>query len=199
MIIGVIVVLVVIAGVAVAAAIEYNRRSRRAAAFGAEYEALVEREGGRWAADRELSRRQRAYAKLELRALSAEDLARQSRDWRAAQESFVDDPAAALSSADALLLRLARTRGYPSVDGGELAELLSVPHTGLVTGYRDAVRVREAVEKDPRSVSTEEMRRAFQGYGALFADMLSAAGTDQGTPAVETSDSREAVSLEGQR
>lgn len=198
MTIGVIVAIVVIVAVAVAAAIEYNRRRKRAE-FGPEYDVLVEQEGGRRAADREISRRQRAYSKLELRPLPPAERARQPEDWRRVQESFVDDPAAALSSADALVLRLARTRGYPSGGGQELIELLSIPHTSTVTGYRDAIRIREAAERDPHSVSTEEMRQAFQGYGAIFEDMLAAADTDAGAQPAQSSEVREPVSVEERR
>lgn len=179
MTIGVIVAIVVIAVIATAAAIEYNKRKRRAA-FGPEYDALVEQEGGRRAADRELSRRQRAYSKLTLRPLAFEEQSRLTEDWREVQESFVDDPAGALSQADALVRRFARSRGYPSGDEQDLAELLSIPHTTAVSGYREAVRVRQAVEKNPDSVSTEDMRQAFQGYAALFEDMLAASDTDEG-------------------
>jgi hypothetical protein len=197
MTIGVIVAIVVIVAVAAAAAIEYNRRKRRAE-FGPEYDVLVEQEGGRRAADREISRRRRAYSQLELRPLPPEERARHPEDWRRVQESFVDDPAAALSSADALVLRLARTRGYPS-GGEELIELLSIPHTGAVTGYREAIRVREAAERDPHSVSTEEMRQAFQGYGAMFEDLLAAADTDAGAQSARDSDVREPVGVEERR
>lgn len=198
MTIVVIVAIVVIMAAAAAAAIEYNRRRKRAE-FGPEYDVLVAQEGGRRAADREISRRQRAYSKLDLRPLQAEDRARQPEDWRRVQESFVDDPAAALSSADALVLRLARTRGYPS--GDELIELLSIPHTGTITGYREAIRVREAAEQDPHSVSTEQMRQAFQGYGAIFEDLLAAADTEAGAGAqpAQSSEVREPVSLEERR
>ncbi|MEY9931217.1 hypothetical protein ABH926_005866 [Catenulispora sp. GP43] len=188
MIIGALVAIVVIAGLVIAAAVEYDRRRKRAA-FGPEYEALVEQEGSRRAADKELGRRRRAYANLALRPLAAQERDRYAQDWRQAQESFVDDPAAALNEAEALVVRLARFRGYPGGDGEALLELLSVPHAASVSGYREAIQVRQATETDVRSTSTEDMRQAFQKYAALFDEMLAAAGRDEGRQESQSSDS----------
>src|SRR3954471_10335248 len=75
MIIGVIVSIAIVVAVAVIGAVALNRRRMRAS-FGAEYEELVQQEGGRRAADREIMRRRRAHAKLDLRTLKDEDVAR---------------------------------------------------------------------------------------------------------------------------
>jgi hypothetical protein len=194
MIIGVIVAIVVIVGV-VAAALEYDRRRKRAA-YGSEFDALVEQEGSPRAADRELGRRRRAYAGLDLRPLGGEERARYAEDWRGVQESFVDDPIAALSDAEALIVQLARFRGYPGGDGESLLELLSVPHTSAVSGYREAVRVRQATEQDPQDPSTEDMRQAFKKYAALFDAMLADSGTGDGPRNTQSSDSRTTSTLE---
>ena len=195
MIIGVVVAIIVIAGILVAGAVEYDRRRKRAA-YGPEYDKLVEQEGSPRAADRELSRRRRAYANLELRPLGGEERARYSEEWRAVQGAFVDDPAAALNEAEALVVRLARFRGYPGNDGETLLELLSIPHTGAVTGYREATQVRQTAEQDPQDSSTEDMRQAFQKYAALFDSMLAEAGTDEVPQRPQSSDSRETSSME---
>ena len=190
MIIGVIVAIIVIA-LLVIAAVEYDRHRKRVA-YGPEYEALVEQEGSRRAADRELTRRRRAYSRLDLRTLAAPERDRYADDWRRVQGSFVDDPVAALSDAEALVVQLARFRGYPGGDGEALLELLSIPHTAAVAGYREAVQVRQAAEDDPHSASTEDMRRAFQKYGALFDGILAESGGD-GT---QTSESRQTAGME---
>jgi hypothetical protein len=203
MIIGVVVAIIVIAGILVAGAVEYDRRRKRAA-YGPEYDQLVEREGSPRAADKELARRRRAYANLTLRPLGGEERARYAEEWRAVQGTFVDDPAGALNDAEALVVRLARFRGYPGNDGETLLELLSIPHTGAVTGYREATQVRQSAEQDPQNSSTEDMRQAFQKYTALFDGMLAEAGagtaagtgTDEGSQRSQSSDFRETSSME---
>jgi hypothetical protein len=200
MIIGVIVAIAIVVAVAVIGAVELNKRRMRES-FGAEYDELVRQEGSRRAADQEIARRRRAFAKLELRPLKDEDVARFAADWRRVQESFVDDPAAAVGDADALVLLLARSKGYPGGDEETLLGLLSVPHRDAVTGYRTAGQVRRTVESDPENVSTEDLRQAFQGYGGLFNALLEDSGADGvSRPTTESaSDSEEARSLEAQR
>lgn len=194
MIIGVIVAIVIIVGLVIAA-VEYDRRRKRAA-FGAEYEALVEQEGSRRAADKELSRRRRAYSNLDLRPLGPQERDRYAAEWRQVQESFVDDPAGALNEAEASVARLARFRGYPGGDDESLLELLSIPHTDAVSGYREAVQVRQATEADSQSMSTESMRQAFQKYATLFNDMLTAAGDDEDAHRSQSSERERAESVE---
>ena len=194
MIIGVVVAIVVVVGI-VALAQEYDRRRTRAA-YGTEYDSLVEQEGSQRAADKELSRRRRAYSQLDLRPLGSEERARYAEDWHAVQESFVDDPAAALGDAEALIVQLARFRGYPGNDGESLLELVSIPHTSHVAGYREAVQVRQATERDPEQSSTEDMRQAFKKYAALFDAMIADAGTNDGPRDTQNRDSRTTSTLE---
>jgi len=200
MIIGVIVAIAIVVAVAVIGAVELNRRRMRAS-FGAEYEELVQQEGGRRAADREIMRRRRAHAKLDLRTLKDEDVARFAADWRRVQESFVDDPASAVGDADALVLLLARTKGYPAGDEETLLGLLSVPYRDAVTGCREASQARRSLETDSENVSTEDLRQAFKGYSVLFNAMLNDSGGDGVTRQVRESesDSTETRSLEAQR
>ncbi|MFD0636059.1 hypothetical protein ACFQ9X_35285 [Catenulispora yoronensis] len=119
------------------------------------------------------------------------------------QESFVDDPVAALNDAEALVVRLARSTGYPSGDEEGLLGLLSVPHAEAVSGYREATKARQATDEDPEQLSTEELRQAFRKYAALFNEMLSESGGDSrdgdGDDRTQSSDSQEALSLEGRR
>jgi hypothetical protein len=198
MIIGVIVAILVVAAVAVVAAIEYNKRRTRAS-FGPEYDEIVRQQGGTRAADQELSRRRQAYAELDLRALSDEERADYAEEWRHVQGAFVDDPATAVSDADTLVRRLARSTGYPDTGEEDLLGLLSVPHRTTITGYREATGVRHAMEMDPRGVSTEDLRQALQSYGALFEDMLTASGGADDAPPMRDRTSRQALSLEERR
>lgn len=197
MIIGVIVAIVLIVAVVIAAGIEYGRRRKRAA-YGPEFDALVRQEGSPRAADRELSRRRRAYSRLDLRPIGAEAREQYTQDWRHVQESFVDDPVAALGDAEALVVRLARFRGYPGNDRETLLELLSIPHTAAVTGFREAGETRQAAEQRPEQSSTEDMRQAFQRYAALFDEMLADAstGTDDLPRRTQSSNSRTTSTLE---
>ncbi|MBS2532633.1 hypothetical protein KGQ20_07590 [Catenulispora sp. NF23] len=195
MAIGAIAAIVVVVGIIIVGAMEYDRRRKRAV-FGPEFDILVQQEGSPRAADRELSRRRRAYSQLALRPLGEEERARYTQDWRKVQESFVDDPVTALNDAEALVVRLGRFRGYPGGSHEEFLELLSIPHTSAVAGYRDAVQVRQMTEQQTQPPSTEDMRQAFQKYAALFDDMLAGAVTDNGPQHTQSSDSRKAPTLE---
>ncbi|MBW8804425.1 MAG: hypothetical protein AUG49_21730 [Catenulispora sp. 13_1_20CM_3_70_7] len=198
MIIGVIVAILLIAAVAAIAVVEYQKRRMRAS-FGPEYDEIVRRQGGTRAADHELSRRRQAYAELDLRALSDDERADYAEEWQHVQGAFVDDPRAAVADADALVRRLARSRGYPDTGEEDLLSLLSVAHRTTITGYREATGVRQAMERDPQGASTEDLRQALQRYGAFFEDMLAASGAADDAPPTRDRDSRRALSLEERR
>ncbi|RCV57434.1 hypothetical protein [Marinitenerispora sediminis] len=183
--IGVLVALAIllIAG-AVALVLTPARRSRHLRRkFGAEYDWEVEHARDRRAAERELARREKRYAKLNLRPLS--DAARQeyTGKWAAIQERFVDAPADAVREADRLLTRLMSDRGYPTGGPEQTAAALSVERPHAVAGYRAACAVLAPRGSDPPG--TEELRVALVHYRDLLTEILaSAAPPDDraGTP-----------------
>jgi hypothetical protein len=197
-IVVIIATLLVIAVLAVAGSAEYARRRTRAS-FGPEYEGIARRHGSRRAADREITRRREVQAALVLRPLTDEDRAYYQEDWRHVQGAFLDDPAVAVGSADALVLSLVRSMGYPDADDEELFALLSVAHGNTITGYREARRVGQLVGTDPRNVSTETMRQALEGYGAFLEDVVSTAVPASAGQPVRGSGSQSILGSEAQR
>jgi hypothetical protein len=165
------IVIAVIAVIAVAAVVvlvpALLQRARLRRQFGPEYDRLVTDVGAKRAAAQLAARQRRADA-LGIHPLSAEQQASYSGEWAAVQERFVDAPAAAVSSADALIWDVMRERGYPADDRDASMEALSVYHARPLDGYRQARDIRTA------SASTEELRMAVIRYRALLQDLLGA-------------------------
>ncbi|MGE5834140.1 MAG: hypothetical protein ACM4AI_06650 [Acidobacteriota bacterium] len=86
------------------------------------------------------------------------------------QSKFVDDPAAAVAEADALVGDLMHTRGYPLTDFERRVEDVSVDHAAVVNHYREAHAI--AVRHARNEASTEDLRKAIVHYRALFEDLL---------------------------
>ncbi len=165
----VVIVLVVLAGVA-----WYTYRSRQLRSrFGPEYERAVEAGGGRLSAERELRQREQRHAQLELRPLSDQARQRYQRAWEDVQARFVDDPAAAVGTADELVTRLIEERGYPTGEFDQQVADLSVEHAATLDRYRQAHDI--SLRNERGEADTEELRQALVHYRALFADLL---GTD---------------------
>jgi hypothetical protein len=135
--------------------------------FGPEYQRLVHEVGPR-RAQAELADRQRRVAKLPLRPLTAEQRARYSGEWTAAQERFVDNPGQAAETAAALVTTVAADRGYPVDDHSQLLKDLSVHHARPLDGYR---RARLTTEQ-AAAAATEELRQALLAHRALFRELL---------------------------
>lgn len=167
-IIGVVVAVLVIIGVAVAA-IRY-RTERLRSRFGPEYVRAVEDTGGQRQAEAALQARAARVRKYDLKPLSAEDRSRFGAAWQKLQAQFVDDPAGAAGSADSLLGEVMTARGYPMADIDQRLEDLSVDHGDAVQNYRLA---RDIVGKHARGdAGTEDMRQAMIHYRILFEDLL---------------------------
>jgi hypothetical protein len=141
--------------------------------FGPEYSRLV-REVGMRRAQAELAERRRRVAELGLRPLSAEQRARYSGEWTAAQERFLDSPAQATETGAALVTMVATDRGYRVDDPAQLMKDLSVHHARPLEGYRRARRTTEQAA----TAATEELRQAMLGYRGLFRDLLAATYAD---------------------
>jgi len=70
----------------------------------------------------------------------------------------------------ALVAEVMGARGYPMVDFEQRAADISVSHPDVVEHYRAAHEI--AQQHRQRPVSTEELRKAFLHYRALFASLL---------------------------
>jgi hypothetical protein len=176
-VIAVVIVFILVAAAAAVAATVLLRMGRLRHQFGPEYNRLV-REVGVRRAQAELADRRRRVAGLGLRPLSAEQRARYSGEWTAAQERFVDSPSQSVEAASQLVSAVATDRGYQAGDETQLIKDLSVHHARRLDGYR---RAREATDQ-AGSAQTEELRQALLGYRALFRDLVAATGTVQVRP-----------------
>ena len=168
----IVVVLAVLAASAVLARLELRRRHLRAR-FGPEYErALAERQGRRAAAEQELAEREKRFAALDLRPISATSRERHAKNWALLQALFVDRPGHAVDEADRFVITVMSEAGYPTEDYRERLAVLSVRHGRVLDRYRTAHDIKERHEQS--QVSTEELRSAILHYRALVEELLAA-------------------------
>jgi hypothetical protein len=148
---------------------ERDRLRRR---FGPEYERAVEETGSGKAARRELRRRLRRAARLDLRELEPEERARFAAIWSDLREAFSDDPSRSVLEAGRLVKEVMQTEGYPIESSEQLAADLSVRYPKVVQHYRQgrALARRAATGR----ASTDELRRALIHYNVLFSELLRA-------------------------
>ena len=174
-IIAVVIVFVLVAAAVAFAGTLVLRMAGLRHQFGPEYTRLA-REVGVRRAQAELAGRRRRVAELGLRPLTAEQRARYSGEWTAAQERFVDSPSQATETASQLVTAVATDCGYQVGDHAQLVKDLSVHHARRLDGYQRAGRATDRAATAP----TEELRQALLSYRALFRDLLAA--TDGGAP-----------------
>jgi len=138
--------------------------------FGAEYRRAVDELGSRPKAEAELRARQKRVAKLDIVPLTPAEAERFSREWRAIQGRFVDNPKGVLADADGLVRELMQKRGYPMGDFERRAADISVDHPDVVDHYRAAQAI--ATLERAGDADTEALRKAVVHYRALFDDLL---------------------------
>ena len=109
-------------------------------------------------------------SEIEIRPLLADQREVFAEQWRAVQAAFVDDPAGAVTRADALVEEVMKTRGYPVSDFEERAADLSVNQLRFVDNYRAAHEIAEGQRRN--DVTTEDLRAAIVYYHELFEDLL---------------------------
>jgi hypothetical protein len=172
----VIVVAAVVVVVALAAlALGRGRSAALRRRFGPEYDRTIDKEGGRRAAEASLRDRARRRDELETRELSYEATLQFASRWRDVQSGFVDDPRGAVDDADRLVQEVMRERGYPVDEFDERLEMVSVDHPELADDYRVAHAIQRGSGMDGATV--DDLREAFQGYRALFDDLLADSAT----------------------
>ncbi len=86
-----------------------------------------------------------------------------------AKARFVDDPAAAVSDADAVIGSVMGARGYPVADFDARYKSLTVDHTAVAQHYRAGHDI--ALSSLEGKATTEELRQAMIHYEALFGDL----------------------------
>ncbi len=181
---------IVLGAVLAFAALTKRRTTRLRERFGTEYDRVVEQRGGRRQAEADLQEREERREQLEIRPLAPEAQERYLESWRRLQTDFVDDPAAAVSSADQLVSSVMRERGYPMDDFEQRAEDISVDHPDVVERYRSAHGI--AIKNDEGEATTEDLRQGLKHYRALFEDLVEPAAEQpprrETTEAAETAD-----------
>ncbi|MFZ0902671.1 MAG: hypothetical protein WAN71_02055 [Mycobacterium sp.] len=163
-------IVVVVATVIAAVTVISSRRKteRLKQHYGSEYERLVSDTGSEKAAKRELTTRERNRDKLDIVPLTPSALSDFTARWLEVQNGFVDNPASAVSVADRLVTEVMRQRGYPVDDFEQRAADISVDHPQIVDDYRAA----HGIHMSQHEVSTEQQRKAFVHYRALFDKLL---------------------------
>lgn len=169
-------IVVVIAVLILIAVIAFVVSKRRSTAlhqrFGNEYDRTVAATGSRERAEKELASRERRVRELHIQPLAPGARDRYAGEWRTVQANFVDQPGAAVASADRLVTNVMRDRGYPVEDVAQRVDDLSVEHANVVNNYRTARAISHRNERG--EATTEDLRTAMVSYRSLFADLLGA-------------------------
>ena len=100
--------------------------------FGPEYDRTVEAADSKKAAEAELAARRDRREHLDIRPLSNTARERYVVQWQTVQAQFVDNPNAAVASADQLIQSVMGDRGYPVKDFDTRAADISVDHPQVV-------------------------------------------------------------------
>jgi hypothetical protein len=155
-----------------------RRRKELKREFGPEYERAVDRSGDVRDGESDLVARRDRRSKLDIRPLRPEAEENYRRSWEQIQTRFVDDPAGVLGQADSLIIAVMGERGYPMDDFNQRADDISVDHPDVVQHYRAGHAVSDNVGRG-QDVSTEDIRKAFVHYRALFGVLVEAGTTEQ--------------------
>jgi hypothetical protein len=166
----ILVAILVIVAVAAAVTTHQRRTAGLRDRFGPEYERTLATAEDRRAAEAELRNREKQRASLDIRPLAEASRARYAAQWRVIQERFVDEPADAASSADALVHRVMAERGYPTGDFSAQSDLVSVDYPEVAENYRVAHAICERASSG--QASTEDLREVLLRYRSLFSELL---------------------------
>jgi hypothetical protein len=147
-----------------------NRTRHLRERFGPEYDRRIADRGNRRMAESELTESENRARKLRVQALSSSDRMKFIEEWRLCQARFVDDPSGAVDDADDLVTTIMRTRGYAVDDPYDRVADVSAAYPNQANSYR---RANDIIVRHHRgNASTEDLRRAFMDFRALFDEML---------------------------
>jgi hypothetical protein len=164
-------VVIIFVIVAVALIVRRRRTEQLKRRFGPEYDRTVlEQHGDARVAEAALAEREKRVEKFPLRVLSAVDHEAYTVEWSAVQRRFVDDPSAAVKSADRLVGRAMIDRGYPMTDFEQQAADISVSYPVVVQNYRAGHEI--VMRHADGHATTEELRQAMIHYRTLFDELL---------------------------
>jgi hypothetical protein len=114
----------------------------------------------------------RLFDQLDIRPLTPEQRARYEGELTTAQERFVENPALATQAVAALVIAVARDRGFSADDNAKLLTELSVGYSRELAGYRQALEATARISE----ATTEELREAVIGYRAMFRGLAGRPG-----------------------
>jgi len=169
---GVVVLVIVVALVILAVALLASSRAKKRRSetlqgrFGPEYDRAVDEHGDRKAAESHLADVADRRDQLDIRELTDSERARYTSRWQEVQADFVDSPGEATRDADRLINDVMRDRGYPVDDFDTRSDMVAADHPEVVEHYRAA---HSSADGNP---TTEEQRRAFVHYRALFEQLV---------------------------
>ena len=189
-------VIVIFVIVAVAFIVRRRRTDQLKRRFGPEYDRTVlEQHGDARVAEAALAEREKRVEKFPLRALSAVDREAYAMEWSAVQRRFVDDPSAAVGSADRLVGRAMIDRGYPMTNFEQQAADISVSYPVVVQNYRAGHEI--VMRHADGHATTEELRQAMIHYRTLFDELLQPAAEAKVEPAkVQSIDQKRKIAQE---
>jgi len=170
---GAIAAIIIVAVIAIVVALAMStvtRRRKLRQRFGSEYDRLVADTGSARKAREELDNRERHVRSLEIRPLSAGIHESYTMSWPDLQESFVDQPDAAVASAERLVTNLIADRGFPADSYEQILGDLSVDHASCAQHYRSARELSRTA--DNGAASTEHLRQAMIHYRAMFGELI---------------------------
>jgi len=163
-------VALVIVGLIAWSSARRQRRKHMAELYGHQYDRAVAEYGGVAQAEKELALREKRFAKAHIVELSLPDRDRYAERWRSAQAHFVDDPAAAVAEADALIGEVMTQRGYPGGDFEQRLADVALAHPSLMEHYKNACDIAHRGREN--KAGTEDLRQAMVHYRALFEELL---------------------------
>jgi hypothetical protein len=173
---GVVVLVVIVVLVIVAIAVLASSRAKKRRTetlqgrFGPEYDRAVDQHGDQRAAESHLADVADRRDQLDIRELTDAERSRYTNRWQEVQADFVDSPGAATQDADRLINDVMRERGYPVDDFDTRADMVAADHPEVVEHYRAA---HAGAGSNP---TTEEQRRSFVHYRALFEQLVGSNG-----------------------
>jgi hypothetical protein len=165
----------VIVGILVAVMVAFIMRRRRSGQLkehlGPEFDrTVIQEQGDARNAEAELVNRERHVETFPLRALSPIDREGYAMEWATVQRRFIEDPSAAVGTADRLVGRVMIDRSYPMSDFEQRAADISVSYPTVVQNYRAAHGI--VMRHIDGQATTEELRQAMIHYRILFDELL---------------------------
>jgi hypothetical protein len=171
LLVPVLVIVAVLIVIAVALVLRRRRSDQLKRRFGPEYDrAVTQQHGDARRAEAALADREKRVEAFPLRALSAVDREAYAMEWAAVQRRFVDDPSAAVGTADRLVNRVMTDRGYPMTNFEQRAADISVSYPAVVQNYRAGHDI--VMRHNDGQATTEELRQAMVHYRSLFDELL---------------------------